>query len=188
LMELHPIPRGAYSEFISGWLERRGFTFEREHLTLVFDQGQDIPYNIQRLCHTMWDAARDSGRISLALIASLPITVARQDSPHFELLRQSASHPQRTLLQALSRDPEGKPFSKKFQLTHGVGPSSSIRASLDSLVKKGLLYRDVAGTYPFSDTFKPYWILSLGSSGEYFPIQRTRSPSFPTRKGGPERQ
>jgi hypothetical protein len=42
---------------------------------------------------------------------------------------------------ALSKEPDAKPFSKGFQLTHGIGPSSSIKASLESLVKKGILAR-----------------------------------------------
>jgi hypothetical protein len=165
LMELKPIPRDAYAEFISGWLERGGFNFQNELFEQVFEQGRDVPYNVQRLCHTMWEAARDSGRITRELVATLPLMIAGQDSPHFELLWRTATYPQRTLLQALSRDPEGRPFSKAFQLRHGVGPSSSIRASLDSLVNKGLLYRDAAGTYRFSDTFMPYWISNLGTAG-----------------------
>ncbi len=55
-----------------------------------------------------------------------------------------------------------KPFSKDFQLTYGIGPSSSIKASLDSLVKKGILYKTTAGKYQFADTFMPCWIDYIG--------------------------
>jgi len=87
--------------------------------------------------------------------------IAQQDSPHFEVLWQAASQQQRTLLMALSREPDAKPFSRKFQLTYGIGPSSSIKASLDSLTKKGLLFKTLKGAYRFSDTFMPYWISDL---------------------------
>ena len=56
----------------------------------------------------------------------------------------------------------GKPVSKDFQLTYGIGPSSSIKASLDSLVKKGILYKTTEGKYQFSDTFMPCWIDYIG--------------------------
>ena len=49
-------------------------------------------------------------------------------------------------------------------LTHGIGPSSSIKASLDSLSKKGILYRSKEGSYQFSDIsdiFMRYWIGDL---------------------------
>jgi prevent-host-death family protein len=38
-------------------------------------------------------------------------------------------------------------------LTHGIGPSSSIKAFLDSLTKKGILFKIIDGPYRFSDTF-----------------------------------
>jgi len=84
--------------------------------------------------------------------------IARQDSPHYEMLWRTASQPQKVLLIALSRDQAAKPFSRDFQLKHGIGPSSSIKASLDSLVKKGILFRTLQGSYRFVDQFMPYWI------------------------------
>ncbi len=58
----------------------------------------------------------------------------------------------------LSKDQDAKPFSKGFQLQHGIGPSSSIKASLDSLLKKGILYKNLEGNYRFIDRFMSYWI------------------------------
>ena len=51
-----------------------------------------------------------------------------------------------------------KTVSKDFQLKHGIGPSSSIKASLDSLLKKGILFKTLQGSYHFTDGFTPYWI------------------------------
>jgi hypothetical protein len=48
--------------------------------------------------------------------------------------------------------------SETNELKHGIGPSSSIKASLDSLLKKGILYRTLEGSYRFADLFMPYWI------------------------------
>jgi hypothetical protein len=56
------------------------------------------------------------------------------------MLLQSAPQGQKVLLIALGKDQSAKPFSKDFQLKHGIGPSSSIKASLDSLLKKGWFY------------------------------------------------
>ena len=54
------------------------------------------------------------------------------------LLARIAFVPIQVLLIALGKDQSAKPFSKDFQLKHGIGPSSSIKASLDSLLKKGI--------------------------------------------------
>jgi hypothetical protein len=158
IMELRPIERNAYANFILGWLNKGGFTINDDDLQRVFEIGNDVPYNIQRLCNVMWDYARDTKKIHTALIEKLPVIIAQQDSPHYEMLWRSASQPQKMLLIALSKDQTAKPFSKDFQLKHGIGPSSSIKGSFDSLVKKGILFKTLQGSYHFVDRFMPYWI------------------------------
>ena len=120
--------------------------------------GEDVPYNVQRLCNAMWEAALESKTIDAALIEKLPLIIARQDSPHYEMLWQTATPAQQVLLIGLGQDPEALPFSKDFQMRHGIGPSSSIKGSLDSLLKKGILYKTLEGRYRFVDRFMPYWL------------------------------
>ena len=139
-------------------LKKGGYTVNDDDLKLILEIGNDVPYNIQRLCNVMWDNAMETKTIKPALIEKLPVIIAQQDSPHYETLWRSASQPQKILLIALCRDQTAKPFSKNFQLKHGIGPSSSIKASLDSLVKKGILFKTLQGSYRFVDGFMPYWI------------------------------
>jgi hypothetical protein len=158
IMELGPIERRVYARFALGWFKKGGYTIDEVNLGRIFEIGNDVPYNIQRLCHVMWEHALDTKVIQPALIEKLPVIIAQQDSPHYEMLWRSASQPQKILLIALSRDQAAKPFSKDFQLKHGIGPSSSIKASLDSLAKKGILFKTLHGGYRFVDGFMPYWI------------------------------
>ena len=158
IMELGPIPRDGYTKFIKGWLKKGNYQTQEKDLEKIFDLGQDVPYNIQRLCHTLWELARKRKKVTPALIKKLPEIIVRQDSPHYELLWQTATQLQRALLIALSMEKEVSPFSKEFMLKHGIGPPSSIKASLDSLVNKGILYKSLKGDYLFSDAFMPYWI------------------------------
>ena len=95
------------------------------------------------------------------MIQSLPLIIARQDSPHYEMIWQSATKSQKNLLIALSDDPHGLVFSRDFQMSHGIGPSSSIKASLDSLLKKGILARALDNRYIFVDEFMPFWIRDI---------------------------
>jgi hypothetical protein len=158
IMELGPIDRGTYTKFVLSWLKKGSYTVNADDLKRIFEIGNDVPYNIQRLCNVMWDNAMDIKKIKPALIEKLPVIIAQQDSPHYEMLWRSTSQAQRILLIALSKDQTAKPFSKDFQLTHGIGPSSSIKASLDSLGKKGILFKSLQGSYHFVDGFMPYWI------------------------------
>ena len=161
IMELGPIKRESYSRFILGWLEKGGYAIRNEDLEGIFALGKDVPYNIQRLCNTMWETAVESKAITADVIQSLPLIIARQDSPHYEMIWQSATKSQKNLLIALSDDPHGLIFSRDFQMSHGIGPSSSIKASLDSLLKKGILARALDNRYIFVDEFMPFWIRDI---------------------------
>lgn len=165
IMEIGPIDRGSYADFIYNWFQKGPYKMQRDSLEQIFELGMDVPYNVQRLCYTLWELARETHEVTSFMIKDLPFIIAKQDSPHYELIWRSASQQQKTLIIALSKDPGAKPFSREFQLTHGIGPSSSIKASLDSLTKKGILYKTKEGSYQFSDTFMRYWISYLCEAG-----------------------
>jgi len=161
IMALGPIKRAPYADFIWKWLKEGGYKVEKEGLEKIFEIGKDVPLNIQRLCHNMWELASGNREITTGLIEKLPTVIARQDSPHYELLWRTVTQAQKTLLISLCKEPAAKPFSREFQLKYGIGPSSSIKASLDSLLKKGIILRTLEEAYQFSDTFMPYWINNI---------------------------
>lgn len=162
IMELGPIEREAYAEFILGWFRKGSCPLDRQGVERILDLGGDVPYNVQRLCHVLWDRSEEAGTVTPDAVEELPGIIAAQDSPHFETLWQSVSGQQKALLEAMAREPDGRPFSRDFQLSHGIGPSSSIKASLESLTKRGVLERTREGGYRFADLFMRHWVLSLG--------------------------
>jgi hypothetical protein len=161
IMNLGPIDRRAYVEFIHSWFNDGSYKVKRHDLERIVELGIDVPHNVQRMCYTAWELARETKAVPSPMIEKLPVIIAQQDSPHFELQWQTASQQQKSLLIALGKSPNAKPFSREFQLTHGIGPSSSIKASLDSLTRKGILYRTPGGAYQFFDVFMRYWISHL---------------------------
>ena len=161
IMALGPIKGETYVKFILDWLKKGGYSVDAKEVMRILAIGEDVPYNVQRLCNAMWEAAGDSKTIDAALIEKLPLIIVQQDSPHYEMLWQTATPAQRMLLIGLGQSPEPQPFSKDFQMRHGIGPSSSIKASLDSLLKKGILYKTLEGQYRFVDRFMPSWINNL---------------------------
>lgn len=164
IMKLGPIKKQSYIGFILAWLEKGGYRANPADIERIFEIGVEVPYNIQRLCHAMWESAVETRIIDSELIAELPVKIARQDSAHYEMIWQTATQAQRGLLIALAGDPEALPFSRDFQLRHGVGPSSSIKASLVSLEKKSIIHRALDGRYRFADRFMPYWIEDIRTS------------------------
>lgn len=159
IMLLEPIKQRTYEKFILGWFKKGEYTIAIEDVRRIIDMGGKVTYNVQRLCHTAWENAIESKIVDAALIERLPLIIVKQDEPHYEMIWQTISPPQRSLLMALTQDPDALPFSKDFQFRHKIGPSSSIKASLTSLIKKGVLIKTVAdGKYQFVDLFMPYWI------------------------------
>jgi hypothetical protein len=161
IMALGPIKRETYLKFILNWLKKGGYAVDAKEVMRILTLGEDVPYHVQRLCNAMWEAAMESKTISATLIEKLPQAIVRQDSPHYEMLWQTATPAQRVLLIGFGQEPDAMPFSKDFQMRHGIGPSSSIKASLDSLLKKGILCKTLQGRYRFVDRFMPYWIQGL---------------------------
>jgi hypothetical protein len=161
IMKLGPIKRESYCRFILQWLAKGGYKASKADIIRILDLGEDVPYNIQRLCNAMWESALESKTIDPDLVEKMPLIIARQDSAHYEMLWQTATQAQKTLLIALAGNPDALPFSKDFQMQHGIGPSSSIKASLVSLLKKGIVHRTLEGRYRFVDHFMPFWITDL---------------------------
>jgi hypothetical protein len=161
IMKLGPIDRKVYSRFILKWLKKGGYSATTKDITRVFEIGEDVPYNIQRLCNAMWEAALETKVIDSSVIEMLPFVIAKQDSAHYEMIWQSATQAQKALLIALADDPDELPFSKDFQLRYRIGPASSIQASLASLLKKGIVYKTFDGHYRFVDRFMPYWLETI---------------------------
>ena len=161
IMELGPIDRNTYTDFILQWLKKGRITASAQDLQLLFELGVDVPYNIQRLCNNMWDLAQKDNKVTSDIIDKLPIIIARQDSPHYELFWRTTSPLQKKILIALSKGSNIKPLSKEFALRYQISPPSSIKASLVSLIKKGIIYRTLEGSYQFTDNFMPYWIDSM---------------------------
>ena len=161
IMRLGPIERDAYTRFIMEWLEKGGYKAGAADIRRIFEIGRDVPYNIQRLCHTLWETALESKTVDAEMIENLPVVIARQDSAHYEIIWQTATQAQKMLLIALVEDPDAQPFSKDFQMKYGIGPSSSIKASLVSLLKKGIIYKTPENRYHFVDRFMGYWISDI---------------------------
>ena len=71
-MKLRPINRKDYNHFILNWLEKGGYQISEDMITRIFDIGEDVPYNIQRLCNAMWESALETQIIPPELIERLP--------------------------------------------------------------------------------------------------------------------
>ncbi|MBW1714839.1 MAG: hypothetical protein JRJ77_03295 [Deltaproteobacteria bacterium] len=157
IIELTPIPRDLFTAFIENWFMKGGYKLNDGVVDLILEKGRDMPYNIQRIAHNIWEEARDSRLIGKALVDKAICVIINQESLNYEALWDGISQKQRELLIALAKDDPDGIFSKDFIERWRLGVSS-IQASLKALESRGILDRQKQGKYRFDDEFFRLWI------------------------------
>lgn len=157
IMELSPISRDLFATFIKTWFTKGTYKVTAGVVDLILEKGRDIPYNIQRIAHALWEEARGSKVIKKALVDKAIWIIIDQESTSYEALWDSISQKQREVLMALAKDDPVGIFSKDFVERWRIG-ASSIQASLKALENRGVLEKERAGKYRFSDEFFRLWI------------------------------
>jgi hypothetical protein len=158
IVSLGPIPPGEFVPFLAVRFRRGGLRVSREVLEVILASSDDIPYNVQRLCHQLW-AMRTEGREALTendVGAALAMIIG-QDAPHFSAAWDRFSLHQRQVLQAIARSGGRNVFAKDFLATHRLGASSSVQRSLAQLLKEQVIQK-ANGEHRFADPFFREWI------------------------------
>lgn len=119
----------------------------------IVEAANSIPYNIQLLAFNVWLLAKKS--VTGKDITEAIDTIMHTQNEFFFNIYDSASLHQRSVLSALSQTREI--FSQDTILKYNLGTSSSVQASLKSLVKDNIVYKD--GTkYYIGDPFFERWL------------------------------
>jgi len=113
----------------------------------------DNTYNIQLLSFNVWLMAKKS--VTKKDITKAIDTIMHTQNEFFFNIYDSASLHQRSVLYALSQTMEI--FSQDTILKYNLGTSSSVQASLKSLIKDNTVHKD--GTkYYIGDPFFELWL------------------------------
>ena len=159
-LSLGPIPRKEFAAHLARKFKRSGIVVTPEQLAGILETCEDIPYNVQYLCHALWIMKREKGAASAADIRrTLDYVLAAEREYYCSLWDQLSLHQRRTL-QALARGGGAAPFTAEFLREHDLGPSASVARSLERLVKREVL-KKAQGGYRFVDPFFRAWILSV---------------------------
>jgi len=157
MMELAPIPRDLFTAFIASWFAKGEYDLSEGVVDLILEKGRDIPYNIQRIAHNVWEEARDSKKAEEDTVLNAIETIVSQESMHYEAFWDGLSQKQRELLIALAEEGPAKVFSKDFTARWRLA-ASSVQASLGTLENKGVVEKRGQGKYRFDDEFFRLWI------------------------------
>jgi hypothetical protein len=158
VMSLGPIPPEEFAPFLSARFKRGGLAVSQEVLDGVLAAADDVPYNVQRLCHQLWHLrAGKATRLTERDIGEALAAILQQDAPYFSAAWERLSLHQRRVLQAIARAGGRNVFAADFLASHRLGSHSSVQTSLRLLLKEQTVFR-TNGEYRIADPFFREWI------------------------------
>jgi len=158
IMSLGSIPQKEFAPFLEARFKRGRLRVSGEILDAILAAGDDIPYNVQRLCHQVWTlCAGKADRIVERDIGEAIAQIVDQDAPHFSTAWERLSLHQRQVLQTIARAGGRNIFARSFLATHRLGSHSTVQTSLRQLLKDQVVLK-VTGEYRIADPFFREWI------------------------------
>jgi AAA+ ATPase superfamily predicted ATPase len=158
MVALGPISQQEFVPFLQVRFKRGGLRFSAEAADAVLAAADDVPYNVQRLCHQLWALrAGKADRIAERDIGDAIAGIVEQDAPHFSAGWDRLALHQRQVLQAIARSGGRNVFAGEFLTAHRLGSHSSVQTSLRQLLKEQVLIK-ADGEYRFADPFFREWV------------------------------
>jgi hypothetical protein len=159
VMRLEKIPSDLFAAFIEQRFHKTGLKPEAGLGHAVVDLAGELPYDVQRLAHEVWDDARAAGLKKVGL-DTLHATLHRLLAEHevfFEATWQRLTLAQRGVLRALVLEDGRGLLSADARQRHRLGGASSVQAALGALVKQDVVTRDQE-RYAVVDSLMREWI------------------------------
>jgi hypothetical protein len=158
-LSLGPIPAEEFKTYLSDKFRGSGMTVAPGQLDEILAASDDVPFNVQYLCHALWIVKNEKSRVSSEDIQRAIEYILDSEGGYYTALWDQLSLHQRRTARALARSGGAAPFTAAFLRDHDLGPSASVARSLKQLLKREVLTKSKEG-YRFADPFFKAWILS----------------------------
>jgi hypothetical protein len=159
VMRLQKIPADRFATFIESRFRATGFKPAAGLGAAVVDLAGNLPYDVQRLAHEVWDDVKASARRA-ADLDDLHATLKRMLGEHetlFESTWQRLTLAQRGALRASVLEDGRELLSADVRARHRLSGTSTVQASLAALVRDDILTRE--GTrYAVVDSLFREWV------------------------------
>ena len=159
VMRLQKIPADRFAKFIESKFKTTGFKPEPGLGGAVVDLAGNLPYDVQRLAHEVWDDVKAGGGKSAGL-EDLHETLKRLLGEHetlFEGTWQRLTLAQRAALRAAVLEDGRELLSADVRTRHRLSGTSTVQASLGALLREDILTRE-DGRYTVVDSLFREWI------------------------------
>ena len=144
VMRLAKIPAGDFARFVEARFSATGITPDPGLGAAIVELAGNLPYDVQRLAHELWDDARAEGEKS-AGADSLHRTLRRLLGEHdalFEATWQRLTLAQRAALRAAVLQDGRELLAADTRARYRLGGASTVQTSLNALVRDDVLARE----------------------------------------------
>ena len=159
VMRLQKIPADRFATFIESRFKATGFRPVAGLGAAIVDLAGNLPYDVQRLAHEVWDDVK-AGPGRTADLEDLHGTLKRLLGEHetlFEGTWQRLTLTQRAALRAAVLEDGRELLSGDVRARHRLSGTSTVQASLAALVREDILTRE--GTrYAVVDSLFREWV------------------------------
>jgi hypothetical protein len=159
VMRLQKIPGDRFAAFIESKFKATGFKPVSGLGAAVVDLAGNLPYDVQRLAHEVWDDVKAGGGRSVTL-EDLHDTLKRLLGEHetlFEGTWQRLTLAQRAALRAAVLEDGRELLSSDVRSRHRLSGTSTVQASLAALVREDILARE-GPRYAVVDSLFREWV------------------------------
>lgn len=126
-------------------------------LDYILEVSENVPYNVQYLCHHLWNWCLAAKKIDKKDIVKVVDNIIVEQSANYIALWDLLSLHQRLFLKAISKFQNKTIFSKDFIVENDLGTPGSIQKSIALLKKKNIIDLEEK-ELRFHDVFFKEWI------------------------------
>lgn len=159
VMRLQKIPADRFAQFIEAKFKASGIKSAPGVAPSIVELAGNLPYDVQRLAHEVWDDVKASGGRAVDL-DDLHSTLKRLLGEHdslFEGTWQRLTLPQRGALRAAVLEDGLELLSADVRARYRLSGTSTVQASLSALVRDDILARE-GPRYTVADSLFREWV------------------------------
>ena len=126
-------------------------------ISIIAETGAGHPYYTQLLGHILWDECFEKEQILAKDVEEGLEKMLNREGEVYESILDNLTRKQKSLLVALSMEPDAQVFSSEFLSRFHLGSASSVQRAFQSLIEKDLLDRG-NDRFVFHDPFFALWL------------------------------
>ena len=158
VMELHPIPKNIYSDFVTRIFNTYNKTIERRDIEKVYDLFEGNTFYLQRIFNKAFDITKERENCTYAMLDDvLDYVVNVNGSFYRELLSNIPEYQKEVLFAVATNKIISRPTSALFIKSNGLKSASSVQGALRKLIDLDLITKQNQD-YFLSDKFLMLWI------------------------------